>query len=286
MEQVSDEDDELVSAIVEHIRAAGRVVAGSELGQLIRTRFPNSTYRQRYAGLRSLIEQRCSADVVRVGRRGFDDQYAVVGSAALFEPAATPTLWQAFTRPGSRGAPAVHGQLGKVVVVPDGNSAPVEHQIVAPLSSAEYKEMAREFLSGCAREIRDRLNPSLAGDNFWPQWSGALRLEDPATQAAWARHRTESIFKAWSDRLQHAGLEHQAASAATAALQESMRARPRSPRQEKYADRTESAQSENYDPGRTRAIVSGAISQMSDGELERLWLPLGAVLAAARRQRS
>ena len=293
-------EEEVASLVklVEQMCQENETVLGTNLGNAIRVRFPDLNLKLEFGGLRKFILDYCAGQIVYVRAQGGDGVYALsskAGSEARPEPRPTPafTAWAALVDPNVHAQVAVDPASGSLHVCAAGED-PREGLIrLDKISLEEHRAIALGFLPQTPVASRSLFEGALSGDGFWLRWTAAFRtLADPQIFESWMKWRYEGIITLFQERLRLAGLPVDAVACAVGELQKSKRVKSESTKSKATVATTQPGRSAGDLPAARlgaldiplRELAHSAIDFMSDGEIRRVWLPLGAVADVLRRK--
>lgn len=201
---------------------------------------------------------------------------------------ASGTLFNVWKSPGSTYRIAVCTADGTVRLVSrggfvDSNGGEVVLESVPPdfLSriAREFAEVA--FPPEVCREFIDAINPEDSG--WWRAWDRLFEVHNLVEiRKKWLSRRHELLRQELLNRLLLLGLDSETADRARQSIEKT----PSSPSRKPKTDRPEQTPlgDLNHAPSsEIRQLVFGAITQMSDRELQQLWLPVGLVHSLLRR---
>lgn len=268
-----------------------------QLGQRYQSS-PDLNLKLQFGGLRKFIQDHCADQVVYVRAQGGDGVYAhrsKVDGGVRTEPSRTQisTAWAALVDPNVHAQLAVEPTSGSLHVYASG--AEVQGALIRmdKISLEEHRTIARGFLPLTPVASRSSFESALSEDAFWWKWTAAFKtLADREIYVTWMKWRHEKIIELFEERLRSAKLSDDAAAFAIGELDKSKQAKSASTRSIPATARSRPTGSAGDLPDTRfgeldvplRELAHSAIKSMSDGEIRRIWLPLGAVADALRRR--
>jgi hypothetical protein len=284
--------------LIEQMCLENETVLGTNLGNAIKVRFPDLNLKLQFGGLRKFIQDYCAGQVVYVRAQGGDGVYAhssKADSEARREPKPTPasTAWAALVDPNVHTQLAVDPALGSLHVYAAGEDLPEALIRVDKISLEEHRAVAKGFLPQTPVASRNLFEGALSDDEFWRKWTTAFRsLGDREIFENWMKWRYERIIALFEERLRSASLSDAAVAFAVGELRKSKQAKSASTKSALAVATTRFGRSAGDLPTDRlgvpdiplRELAHSAINFMSDGEIRRIWLPLGAVADVLRRK--
>jgi hypothetical protein len=291
-------DTEEVASLIKQMCLENETVLGTELGNAIRVRFPDLNLKLQFGGLRKFIQEYCAGQVVYVRAQGGDGVYAHSSRADSGvrpepRPPAASTAWAALVDPNVHTQLAVDPASGALHVYADGEALPKDLIHVDKISLEEHRAMAKGFLPQTPAASRSSFEGALSEDAFWWKWMTAFRtLADREIFENWMKWRYARIIALFDERLRSAGLSDDVVAVAIGELRKSKQVksvstkgtasiainRPRGVAGDLPNTRL------GVPDNRLRELAHSAIDLMSDGEIRRIWLPIGALADALRRK--
>lgn len=279
-------DDPLV-AVVRARTVGRRSILGAQLGAIIRADQPGLDIKADFGGLKQFVAARLAGLLRPVGKSGLDDVYEFVGQdppeAAYWRPASPHEriFWQVFSNPTATGKLAYQPEM-RLLQVSQSIDAPMEdRKAVETMSKEDYREAARAWLDGYEgldEGGRQRLRDILTLGDFWSSWYQAVvRHADPALRHSWEDARRAAIRTAAETAFAAAGLPEEEIGRWSNILFESKSAKPTSRPYMPSAAAASAVLMPGVRQRDVRHLALAAVRQLSDGELRRLRLPLGAV---------
>jgi hypothetical protein len=185
---------------------------------------------------------------------------------------------------------AVDSASGVLRVYAATDPAPEALLPVEKLSLEEHRAIAEEFLPKLPESARQPFEAALKEQEaFWPKWTAAFqRLADRSVYIEWMKWRHDRIILLFEERLRTGQLSAKAVSTAVSELRESKQDKgplnasavppigPVMPATLRTAFHAPDAQ--------LRALARSALDLMSEDEIRRIWLPLGAMADACRKK--
>lgn len=280
--------EEICAWLTSKIRQSGRIT-GSDLGSAIYREFPEIDFREAYGGLKQFIQSHCSGEVVIVGKQGLDDIYALSNSEFLSgennsSAASTrATAWQAFTNPNTRFELVVRPESGQIMTKRLEDSTPEDAVVIPKISTEDYRKMCREFLKQLDDDQRPQLEAVLVEEDFWPSWSYLINAFRPqGVYARWLRWRITAIQQLLNDRLRDIGVPDVLVLTVAQAVFRSRESHQKNSivpaRQSHVIDVPRQTVTEDL-----QGLAHQAIDRMSENQLRQMWLPLGSIFDAIRR---
>ena len=275
--------------LIEEICLEKETVLGTNLASEIKVRFPDLNLKLQFGGLRRFIQDHCSDRVVYVRAQGGDGVYAHLSKAGTkapseSKPTSTPTAWATFVDPNVHSQLAVEPVSGSLhVYVASGK--PEEKLIpVRKISIEEHRVIAKEFVPLIPIASQSPFESALSEDAFWPKWTAAFKtLTDREIYTKWMKWRYEKIVGLFEERLRSAGLSDDAVTSAISELQKSKQVKLASTKSTAAMVSTTPRGSLDY--SLLRELAHSVINSMGDGDIRRIWLPLGAVADALQRKK-
>lgn len=259
---------------------------GSAIGTILKVEWPDLELRRDHGGLRQFIERYCP-EVVWVAKRGGDDEFSMKGLDApehSREDNSQVSAWRAFTTPDLGFVVAIAEVDGKLVVRrPNGEQA---GPVVEPMTVDDHRGIARSFLPEIPDVARAEFSRIADLPDFWQRWFHAMN-SNRSLSSRWLPFRFEAICSMWRSRVLSTGVNAATAEAAQAELLKSKGTSQRTPPAagRQLAQRTGQSRAPDDDAGELRALALRVVGAMNDEDIARLWIPLGAVFAATRRER-
>jgi hypothetical protein len=253
-----------------------------------------------FGGLRRFIQDQCTGRVVYVGAKGGDAIYAHVSKLGIqiqleSKSALMPTPWATFVDPNVRGQLAVDPILGSLHVYSAEEQCPQSLVPVDKLSLEEHRIIAKEFLPFIPVASQSSFESALRENAFWPKWRAAFNsLADRELFPHWMKWRCTKIMTIFEQRLRSVGISDQdLVSAITSKFKESKQIKVASTKSTSAMVptrfRRSVGDSSNSRSGATdvllRKIAHLAIDSMSDRDIGRIWMPLGALNDALQRNK-
>lgn len=300
--------------IVEVVRQRGNIT-GVELGKEVHRGIPDVNLSP-YGGLNKFIRAFCSQDVA-FDRAGEDYIYTLKSEDSDANHTDTPkerqlSVWLAFSNPKNSSPLLVNNLTGELLVGDADDTAAEGYTQLPPLTSDDYRMIARDFLPLVTDEaLRDELQQDLLADDFWSTFSGHLR-EHREAFTAWGAWRIQKVLELFRTMLGEAGLSGETVDLAVEHLEQSRVKKPKPPTPQTSRAPLLKIHPTNRPPGRgannapsirnyTRqpttpeaeappsalhTAIHEAINTLSESELRRIWLPIGAILDALNKKSS
>ena len=276
-------------------------IRGAELGELLS--FAGINYKANGANLTSFLKAHVPT-LIEVGRAGQDKTFSFVSPAALETrtSASAASLWKEFASPNGSSTIVLDVVRRAVAVLAQGESAEAGLIPVNRVSSAELANIAKDYAASQAAgafgskdgEIRDAIA------NNDPNWYSLVRQSSRASIPIWNTYRISAIEQVFERRIQDALPEtlesDDVSKIVESALSELRSSRAKTIRADSVgkmhvADATRRSMKEADKGGRNdqqslmnmRELALAAVSQMSETDLSRVWVPLSSVLQVLRR---
>lgn len=294
---------EIVEFIEQKCLSADEVL-GTEIGTAIKVRFPEINLRVDFGGLRAFVKDHCVDKIVYVRPKGGDGVYAHISKLGAAppqdpRPVATPqtsrnaSAWAALVDPNVAMQLAADPTSGVLQVFAVGQTIPEVLFHVQKISVEEHRTIAQNFVETIPESSRRPFEDALKEKVFWSKWTTAFQgLPDRSIYVNWMKWRHDQILAMFQERLRSGQFSDTSISTALAELKKSKQikeavARPESPSTSRTSAQIPSARfiKEPSQPAVTQlhALAHSALDLMSEAEVRRIWLPLGAVADACRR---
>lgn len=263
---------EIASFIIETAKKSDTVL-GSQLGAALRDQFPGLDLKNKFGGLMNFIRGHCDGELVWIEKRGGDDVLAHRSKAEGAHMQTMASAWLAFTNPNVHQRVAVKAESGQVRAFT--HDEELKGWIsVSPLTTEDYKEMARGFLPEVDAGERAAFEAAISETNFWHSWSSLIsRSRQTDLFKKWMSYRGARIDALFQERLKKQGFSEHATHLATRALLASKKIPVPAPTP--YRQRSVDVS--------LRSMIHRAVDRLSESDLRQLWLPVGVVLDSIDR---
>lgn len=288
--QVVEKDafEQLRMTLAAEARAAGSL-PGSVLAELVR-RVLGPDFQPHSVGAKNFKEfvSKHIPELVEVGRAGMDVLYGchprvVTGVASPTSDVGQPRQdpWRLWSNPNSQLALRATADGALEAISLDNVSGDRD---LSPTTSTQHREIGRQFLEKAGVNIADEqlrlLREALKADEkiwFW-RWMNAARMV-PIVNRQWMVFRGEQLASLLNDVVSKLSISDVAKQRVAATmLQHRMRKGGKSAAARRRPEGT-------LRSSKLRRIVEDAVAQMSDEDLRRVWLPVGALVDALGRPR-
>lgn len=305
---------ESISSLIVEVVKQSESISGVELGKAVHRGIPNVNLSP-YGGLNKFIRAFCSQDIAfnRVGEDYIYTLKSEGGDVYHADASSEPQLsaWLAFSNPKNTSPLLVNNLTGEILIGAAGDASAEGYTQLLPMTSEDYRIIARDFLPLVTDEtLRDELQQDLLAEDFWSSYSSRLRRHDEAF-AAWGAWRIQKVQELFRTMLGEAGLSDETIELAMEHLEQSAVKKPKPPTHQTSrapllkihptsrtarrgtnntpSDRNYSRQPTAGGEDTTSAlhtVIHEAIDTLSEGDLRRIWLPIGAVLDALNKNSS
>ena len=298
--QSSEPDVEQIIRV--NLEAKGaQTIRGAELGELLS--YEGIDYKADGANLTSFLKARVPT-LIEVGRAGQDKMFSFVSPTAVETDTSTSvkSLWTEFASPNGSSTIVLDLVRKAVAVLAQGKSAEAGLIPVNRVSSAELAGIAKDYAAsqaaGAFGSKDTEIRHAIANND--PNWYSLVRQSSRASLPIWNAYRISAIEQVFERRIQHAlpnTLESgEANKIVENALSELRFSRAKTVRATsgatmKDAEITRRSMKEADKRGRNdqqslmnmRELALAAVSQMSEADLSRVWVPLSSVLQVLRK---
>jgi hypothetical protein len=293
--------DRIKRYLVELVASYSGGIVATELGSQLKRQFPQVDFRRHFNGLRRFIGAYCADEIVVVGEQGGNPIYGhssrQVAKPLLPSDSPNPEyeLWLAFTNPNLNKILVVDRTTGDLKTQEASTGPPDGHAVIASLTTEDYRRIGQDFLASQAKPHPPAAVEALRAPNFWDAWVTALApYRQTPLYAGWLRSRVEQIATLLKERLTAAELSPEVIPRVLSKLDAARTSKKptASPGKGTFQSATATFGGLALRDARTPPIVRtvnskdlarAAISYMSEDELRHLWVPLGAVVSALRR---
>src|ERR1019366_1234824 len=214
----------------------------------------------------------------RAGTSGVDPTYALAprGAAERANSTSAPetSLWRAWTSP-YLGLPIRISKSGTPTV---GAAEPGEGDaVILPPDTNHHRALARAFAETRAPRQRALLAPEIKdSERWWVGWNQALRRAGCSRE--WSQHRRDGLEASLRRSLAGTTLGAKAADSAFQAIASSRAVDAMRQRRSREGTLDQMPREELI------GLLKRALDLLTDEELRRVWLPIGAFLAASNKR--
>jgi hypothetical protein len=284
----------------EIIRLATPKVKSSALGSALKLKFPALDFFSEYGGLKQFVETNCSGVVVWAGTGGGDEVYAANDSGSDETPSLkrARTLWSAFTNPSLESQVIANLKTGNLSITNSENTSLSSDEVaIDPVSIEEQKSFALQFISELGEaEIQIELQKAIETERYWAAWSRTLKqYEEKDLPKRWGTFRFAKLTEIFRLRLASLHFGEKEGEHAVDIMLESRSPAPPVERGESgettqkpiaavSATQKRQGRAEAHPTSAVRRVIYNALPHLSDDELRRIWLPLGAVVDAIKKE--
>jgi hypothetical protein len=273
-------------------------IPGALLGSKIKRQFPGVFYGK----LTEFINRNCANAVVSIGQVNLDNIWALRSSAnppprqTLQNIPAPPksetlneidgeslTAWKVFARFDTQAKLAVNPASAQIKVVQ------LYDEVVAPfieitsITQTEYQNIAIDFVKQLPEPDRQYFRKLAEGDSFQSRWYDVITTWQHGLYAkTWGTFRFEAICAFFIRRLVAKGVEENLVDACVESLKR-IKAKRAKEKEVPLGKSPNIRTLQPYSNVSIQELVIGIIKSLSEDELRRIWLPVGAVLDATRK---
>ncbi|HEU4711319.1 MAG TPA: hypothetical protein VFS76_07120 [Pyrinomonadaceae bacterium] len=266
---------------------------GADLGPLVKQHHPTFDLKNEYGGLHKFINRYCREEIAFLGKRGLDNVYAHRNSehksSLSYNSSGSHNsnvdAWRAFTNPKIHLIPLVDIRSGDIDVALPSQPELKEGWIpIEKISAEEYRLMAQDFVATLpSSEAKNQLQDALTIQDFWPTWSLMVnRHRVGGIFDQWVAFRIAQIREIFTERLSQLNLSEAVFNKALHSFRASRgQVARQKPPQESYKKESAGPRST---PG-VRNVILQAVSDLTDEDLRRIWLPAGVLIDALKGNR-
>lgn len=280
-------EQEIATFITDKVRAAQRI-SGANLGFALSPHVPD--FRQKFGTLRGFVEKFCQNTVGIIPPTKNTDVYFVPASMLSTMPVEgskppepRDSAWRAFTSPSSQCSLSINTETGDFRIRLTSDSEPSPPWVALPSASPnDHRRIASEFLAEMAPEDRSTFEEIVKSQDFWPPWAAKMRtFEQGKYSRTWPLFRFKKLCNLYLHKLKSIGVGEELAA-------ESLRRLKALKSAGRKAEQTAALKSTATLPPTLsiRWLATAALEAMSEGELRRVWLPLGPVADALGKNHS
>lgn len=275
--------NESLHTLIATLFGDGEVVPGSKLGKPLRDHFPDLV--EKHGKLSTLIEREAQDLLIPIGKAGYDTLYKVsINNSAgnksplgVAEPNSSEGLWRLFCNPKERGCIWVRQIDNSLLCAKEtfDDVAPAKELArLTRLTHSDVQAIIQDFYqSHLARSSQSNV-PTFA-DQYWRDWTGHLRLLEqtssiPGLVQMWWSFYQYKVELYFIERLRPHGFSSKDIDRSIKTLEASRMGFGVIRNQKMIAER-------RMENSQLRALAIATIEQLSDEDLQKLSLPIGAV---------
>ena len=300
-------EDEVAKLIIEFVRQH-KNVKGAVVGKRINEVYPGLHLRASYGGLKHFINRYCSKYVRIAGKYGPDDVYNYFDEFEQDAPApsqSTPlnsplpvvaieeTGWKAFSSPSSQAFLWANISVGEMRVAFTEEGLDTNQWKQVPKTTTEdHRLIARNFLLQIEETDRPQFQQILLTQEFWDAWfHGMQSFSHGKYLRHWLSFRFTQICELFLDRLKALNVPEELRLSMLQSLKGSKTKHNVSSVVSasnvlQPMTKTSELPAANFSPVSLREAIIKVIHSLSEEELRRVWLPIGAFADAVRGQPS
>ena len=284
-------EDQLAKFIhAECLQSPTPIVAGSALGLQIQEHFPDINIKTQYQGLTSFVNEYCSENIIQIGKHGGDNlfihkQRKNENEAESFQ---RQDAWAAFSDPRLNVRLIANPTPPSLRVLSPDQEFPDNYEEIERMNEPSYRKIAEEFVTTeLVNEDEEKvqtINAIIAKTNFWFNFVNKVsELFGTYLKEKLLYFRVEKLKQIFKKRLEDIGMNNIDARDIISQIFKNRKAIPKKNKASSLLIQNHKSISYQQSESITKELIHGAVDSMSQNDLRRIWLPVGAIMDALEK---